>query len=1101
MDNKRNRTRLGNLVQRGLLNMALTLVLAPGVLWAQSTAQISGAVADQSGAVLPGVEVTVTQTETGISRTTVTNETGSYTLASLPVGPYRLEAALPGFRTYARTGITLQVGSNPTVNIDLEIGQVSETVEVQADAALVETRNTGISQVIDNVRVLELPLNGRQVTELILLSGVANTSTEEALNPGTRNYPTAIINVAGGLQTGLTYTLDGANHNDAYNNLNFPLPFPDALQEFKVETSGLAAQHGFHSSGQVNAVTKSGTNEFHGSLFEFLRNGSLNARNAFALRDDGLKRNQFGGTIGGPIIRNKLFFFAAEQGTKERAVPSSSRAFVPTPAMLAGDFTAITSPTCNSGRQVTLRAPFVNNRVDPALLSSVARNIVNHELFPKTTDPCGEVRYGGRIKTDEWVTIGRVDYQLNQKNSLFGRYLDAWREQPSPYDGKNILTIIEGDLKHRVHTLAIGHTYLISPTAVASFRGGLNRSWIPKTPPKAFDLSSVGVRGTYEPRQGYAELSVSNGFTIGNGRASQGFENTTSFNLSEDLTIERGSHQFGFGGSWIHQNLNGRTGFAEMPSPVFSGQFTGTGLADFMLGRASGFDQGNSIGFGIRQNSIGLYVQDTWKALSRLTVSPGLRWEPHLSPYRAQEDMVHFKKEWFDQGVKSARFVNAPAGLQYMGDPLYPAKGKKYDSDSWLYFAPRLGLAWDVGGDGRTTLRSAFGLFFDLPPMYHWGGNHPPYGNQVILENVPGGLEEPWLGYPGGSPFPASFGRDARFGEQVTFINYGQNLSSAQVYQWNLSLQRQVGTDWMVSANYVANSTIHGQSAVEGNPVIYLPGTGCTIAGVTYPTCSTLQNANQRRELHLANPSQGKFFTNIQHFSDESTASYNGMLLSVQRRRSEGLTVQGNYTWSHCISDPIGVGGNSTTRLLVYPGRRREERRGCTGDTRHGLNTSIVYETPQFSNSALRKLATGWQISSIVRIQSGSYLQVVTGFNNALRSGLGNNRADQIQDDPYLPSKSVNGWLNRAAFVRPADGFWGTAPDVQGPGTVTINAGLTRSFAITEGQTIQFRAEAFNLPNHMNPDNPISALNNQNFGKIFTAKDPRIIQLALKYLF
>jgi hypothetical protein len=463
--------------------------------------------------------------------------------------------------------------------------------------------------------------------------------------------------------------------------------------------------------------------------------------------------------------------------------------------------------------------------------------------------------------------------------------------------------------------------------------------------------------------------------------------------------------------------------------------------------------------------------------------------------------MVHFRRDWFDQGVKSQRFLNAPVGLQYMGDPLYPAEGKKYDSDGWLYFAPRLGLAWDVGGDGRTTLRSAVGLFYDLPPMYHWGGNHPPYGNQVILDDVPGGLEEPWLGYPGGSPFPASFGPDARFGEQVTFINYGQNLSSAYVYQWNLSLQRQLGTDWMVSANYVANSTIHAQSAVEGNPVIYIPGDSCVIAGVTYRPCSTLRNANQRRELHLANPAQGKFFTNIQHFSDESTASYNGMLLSIQRRRSNGLTVQGNYTWSHCISDPIGVGGNSTTRLLVYPGRRRDERRGCTGDTRHSFNTSVVYETPQFSNSVLAKLATGWQLSSIVRVQSGSYLQVVTGFNNALRSGLGNNRADQVLPDPYLPSKSVNGWLNRAAFVRPADGFWGTAPDVQGPGTITINAGLTRSFAVAEGQTIQFRAEAFNLPNHMNPENPITTLNNQNFGKIFSAKDPRIIQLALKYLF
>src|SRR5262249_22494505 len=247
-----------------------------------------------------------------------------------------------------------QVGNNTAVNVLLEVGQVSETVEVQANTMLVETRATGVSQVIDNTRVLELPLNGRQVSELVLLSGAATTSTQGTLNPGSRNYPTLIIQVAGGMQAGLTYSLDGGNHNDPYNNLNLPLPFPDAMQEFKVETSGLAAQYGFHSSGAVNAVTKSGTNEFHGSAFEFLRNGSLNARNAFDLQNDGLKRNQFGGTLGGPIVHNKLLFFGAYQRTTARSRPSANREYIPTADMLGGDFRAITSPACNNGKQIDL---------------------------------------------------------------------------------------------------------------------------------------------------------------------------------------------------------------------------------------------------------------------------------------------------------------------------------------------------------------------------------------------------------------------------------------------------------------------------------------------------------------------------------------------------------------------------------------------------------------------------------------------------------------------------------------------------------------------------------------------------------------------------
>src|SRR5713101_565312 len=429
------------------------------VVWAQSTAQISGTVSDPSGAVLPGVEVTLTQTDTGLKRTVLTNETGSYIMPNLPVGPYKLEASLPGFSTFARTGIVLTVGADPLINISLAVGQVSETVEVQADATLVETRNTGISQMIDNTRVLELPLNGRQVTELVLLSGVATTSTQGTLNPGSRNYPTIIIQVAGGMQAGLTYRLDGTNHNDAYNNLNLPLPFPDALQEFKVETSGLAAQYGFHSSGAVNAVTKAGTNDFHGDLFEFLRNGALNARNAFALTNDGLKRNQFGGTVGGPIIRNKLFFFGGEQGTKERARPSANRAYIPTPAMLAGDFTTIASPACNAGKTVTLRSPFSDNRIDPAQFSKVALNLLHHQLFPTTNDPCGEVRFGSRLQTNEWLSTGRMDYQVNAKHSLFGRFFDAHRDQPADYDGVNVLTSANGHLVQNVHSFALGETY------------------------------------------------------------------------------------------------------------------------------------------------------------------------------------------------------------------------------------------------------------------------------------------------------------------------------------------------------------------------------------------------------------------------------------------------------------------------------------------------------------------------------------------------------------------------------------------------------------------------------------------------------------------
>jgi hypothetical protein len=346
-----------------------------------------------------------------------------------------LEASLPGFRTYAQTGIVLQVNSSPAVNVTLEVGQVAETVEVQANAAMVETRNSTLGSVIENERILELPLNGRNVTDLITLAGgaVQQDTTSQNFITGS-----PLLAVGGGAGWGVDYTLDGASHVNFISGSTMMMPFPDAMQEFKVETSGVSAQRG--NSAAVAAVTKSGTNEFHGSLFEFVRNDLFNARNYFATTHSTLKRNQFGGTFGGPMVKNKLFFFGGYQGTTIRFDPAEIRAFIPTAAMMAGDWTAITSPACNAGRQVTLRAPFVNNRIDPALYSKPALFIVNWKgklPFPTTQNPCGEFTFGGaydsRVSTLNLASyVGKVDYQKSDKHSLFGRVLIAPDNKPNP---------------------------------------------------------------------------------------------------------------------------------------------------------------------------------------------------------------------------------------------------------------------------------------------------------------------------------------------------------------------------------------------------------------------------------------------------------------------------------------------------------------------------------------------------------------------------------------------------------------------------------------------------------------------------------------------
>jgi len=409
---------------RALSAGTLVVLLTSAAAWAQATAAVNGRVSDESGAVLPGVTVTATQTATGFSRSVSTDGNGAYVIPNLPTGPYQLEMSLQGFRSYVQTGIVLQVAATPTINAVLTVGSLEEALTVEAAAPLVDVRSAGISEVIEQERILELPLQGRQVTDLIVLGGAAVQAA-----PNNKSMPGSVFTgVAGGLSFGVAYLLDGAAHNNPYDNLNMPLPFPDALQEFRIATSGLSADNGVHAGGSVNAVTKSGTNSFHGSLFEFVRDKRFNAKAVFAplgrdgkKLDDGLKRHQPGGVLGGPILVGRLFFFGAYQGTFVRTTPADILTKVPTAAMLAGDFSAFASPACNRGQQITLRAPFVNNRVDPTLYSPAATSIARQ--LPPTTDPCGDLRFSSPQHYDQSQVITKIDYQGSGSHSIFGRYM------------------------------------------------------------------------------------------------------------------------------------------------------------------------------------------------------------------------------------------------------------------------------------------------------------------------------------------------------------------------------------------------------------------------------------------------------------------------------------------------------------------------------------------------------------------------------------------------------------------------------------------------------------------------------------------------------
>lgn len=1099
--------------------LCLYFSLASGA-WAQSTAQIGGIVTDPSGAAIAGATVTATQTDTALKRTVTTNSTGAYSLPNLPVGPYQLEVSAQGFRTYVRTGIMLQVAESPVMNATLTLGPVSNQIQVEAAAPQVETQNTGISQVMDSTRVVELPLNGRQVTDLVLLSGAA---TESATTSFVRDYPTVNISVAGGLHNGLTYLLDGASHNDPINGLNLPLPFPDALLEFKLETSSLSAQYGQHSAGAVNAVTKSGTNEFHGDLFEFFRNGDLNARNFFATVPDELKRNQFGGTLGGPIKKNRVFFFGSYQATRIVGTVQPQFAYLPTQAMLEGNWTAITSPACNGGRQINLKAPFVNNQISPSLFSPVSVAIMNSGDLPIPTNQCGKVEFGMKPVTNENFTVDKVDFQVSQKHSIFALYELAHLDDPSGYASGNLLTTGSAsdgpyttypvDNLWQTQTFTLGDTYILTNALVSSFHASVIRPTNTRgQPPVELTPEAVGITPYYEPtKNAILGLSVSGGFSIGGqGGNVPGVTNSTAYQESEDLNWVKGAHQFGFGINNIHARLNVQ-GWTDADG-VFSFAATNTGLSlgDFMLGDVNSFQQQGVQSIGFTSDYIGAYAQDTWKISSRLTLNGGLRWDPYLPFSWTDGESFYFEQSAFNQGIHSTVYPNAPAGVLYSGDPGVPANGKT-NPNQWAHFSPRLGLAFDPTGSGRMTIRVAWGLFRDYPDFYEseYVKTSPPF-NDTIVTTAPGGgtaagFANPWIGYPGGSPFPVTLTKNIAFPTNAGWVVVSPNLASTYVNQWNLSIQRQIGT-WLVSGNYIGTEATHILSSVEGDPAVYLPGASCVINGVSYSPCSSVNNTTQRRMLNLENPAQGQYFGSIVTETANGTMSYNGLLLTVQHRITNGFTLQGNYTWSKCID----TGTQQLISIPIIAGispipSRSGLRGNCSileNDRRQNFNLSTVYVMPQYSNRALRLIASDWQIGGILRIQSGDYYSLNAGIDDAL-SGTDDQRPQQVLLNPYCTARSAACWLNPAAFAQPALGTYGNMGPgtLEGPGFFGIDVNLSRNFRIHERYTFVVRGEAFNVTNHVNFLDPVSTLSSSSFGQIQSANDPRILQLAMKFLF
>ena len=1108
---------------------ALCLGYCAGV-FAQATSQISGTVKDASGGVIAGAQITVTQTATGVTRTATSDANGVYSLPSLPLGPYQMEVKKDGFTTYLQSGIVLQVAQGPTIDPVLNVGAVSQTVQVEAAAAMIETSSTGVGQVVNSQSVVDLPLNGRQVTQLITLAGASNAvqygfgqSPSVGNLVSSKNYPNeALVSVGGGLLNGTTYLLDGGTYNDPFNNLNLPTPFPDAIQEFNVQTSALPAEYGQHSGGAINMASKSGTNELHGDAFEFVRNADFNARDFFTFSpsdpngaSDNLKRNQFGGTLGGPVKKNKLFFFLGYQGTLIRSAPAAIPAVLPTASQLTGDFRAYEA-NCFATPQ-TLKAPFVNNVLSTPV-SPQALAFASH--FDVGPEPCGNVTYRIIQNQNEHMGVAKVDYQINSKQSLFVRFFGTHSLQPSSFTGSE-LSVQNAGTDDTVTSAVVGHTYLVSPNALNTFHFAFNTDGVTKFQVPIVTPTDIGVQGMFIALPHYSNINITGDFQSAGGFATPGLVNTKTYQLKDDFSLTKGSHQLQFGVSFIRPWQTSTFCVFCNGLFTFSGSNTGNAMSDFISGELSSFTQLNLTHDNEYWRSLGIYAQDSWKINSRLTLNYGLRWEPYLAGQLRPNQVTHFVMADFLNNVHSSIFPNAPAGTLYPGDAGFRTGGRP-NFTAWNNWAPRIGLAWDPTGSGKTLIRASWGIFYDMPHtlFYFNYSSEPLWGESITITSPSGGFANPWLGFPGGSPFPTTQNAASTYPLGGYYETVPLHVRNTYVEQWNLTLQKQMGRSWLLKAAYLGNNSIHLWLDQELNPAVFVPG-NCVAGqfGLAAPgPCSTTRNTQARRLLTQLNPSQGPFYGASESLDDHGTASYNALIVSAEHHLSSHFSVLVNYTYSHCIADP------QTTELSgpigTKPGDRRFDRGNCPFiDIHHNFNLSGVLQSPRFSSRALQLIAGDWQLAPIVGIHTGSYFTVTTGIDDAL-TGIPAQRPNQVLSDPYCTPRHVsvvlanNCWLNPSAFAQPALGTLGNsrANSLEGPGYVDVDLSLSRRFPITERQGIEIRWETFNVANHTNFLNPgtsgIAAggtngtvLNSSVFGKVQSDVAPRIMQFAIKYIF
>lgn len=1061
----------------------LAITIAAPIPAQVSTASLNGTVQDSTGAFVPGAKVSLIQTDTNFTAETTSGTDGAFRVPSIPIGPYTIRAAKEGFSRFEQGGVTLTVGQVATLQIVLNVGATSESVVVTAEVPQVESTTSTIQNVVEGSAVSNIPLNGRNPASLMnIVPGVVDAASSpgavtanSTVKPGGSVLDAQSAPTTNGVRPGGTYfSLDGAGNVDPWNVIGGPFPNPDATQEFGVVTGSYGARYVSAPGGAVNIVTKSGTNQFHGSVFEFLRNGAVNARNAFAVTPDILKRNQYGFGIGGPIIKDKLFFFGSYQGTNTRS-STVVNSWEPSADMRAGKFTS------SSGETITVP------------VSKVVQNLFKYIPLPND----GSYFRGSRpyiYDQPEWTT--KVDYSLGG-HRLFARYFGFREKQPAQEMVNNNAVLTSAANDRAWDTVAVADTWASKGGGwIIDARASVIKVKIDSLTAKS--LNSLGLNALGATNVTPATNPTLSTFYAGNFIATGGSGGQfprTSWDYTVDVQHLAGKHQLAFGTNLRFASLNevSETGqnpaflFYGAASRILYGSLDNNTIADLVMGKPTVFFQQDGYYSKVNGKLFGFYAEDKYRLSDRVTLTGGLRWDPYI-PFSVANNAL----SCWNPGQQSKTYINSPVGLIYPGDQNCPAAGT---TAKYGMVQPRIGLAYKLDQSGKTALRAGWGVYetqFQMQSLM--GFSAPPYVRSYMIINPFQSVDNPWGSNGLSDTFADGFHTaDYKPTSDVSFANpikAGFNVSAiapdfkpAYVNQWTLSLQRSLSRSDSFEVAYVGTQGIHNAQTYDANLPVNGPG-------------ASTANEQARR------PYGSLGLLAIRVLRSDSNSNYHGLNVTYRHRGKGGLDYYAGFNYSRCMDDGTWPAStNSVTENTADP-RTRHGR--CDFDVNYSFRSTAVWTSPGLKahSQVLQRVAGSWIVSGLLVANAGMPFSVV---DTADYSYTGNNLdlADRVASQPVY----VNGQLNYAAFAHNAPGTFGNSGRnaFRGPGSVTLDPAVMKIFPLFGERTkLMVRAEAFNAFNHTNL--LIGSSVNYNgdpklFGVMTSSRDPRILQFSLKILF